>query len=485
MFLRPKLPPDPLDMALLHWSKDDPFTVRDLLNSVAVFGRTGSGKTYASGKRLMRAAVRLAQERNRPRSGGLCLAAKPEDADSIREVFRQEGRADDLLVVNADGELRCNFLDYARQMSGDTTEIVRCITTIGECLRANNSRGGEHADFFEQEQARSIHNAVECVALGEGRVSAVDLQKFLISAAQSPQQLTDPKWREGFHSQCLYRAYRAKKSAIQEHDFRLAWDYWCVEFPNMADRMRSSITTGVFGILHVFNTGLARSMVSQDTNVSPDDILNGRWVLVNLPPSMYGNVGRLVNSGWKFLTQLAILRRRATPLLDPICVIFIDEAQQFVTQFDSHFLATCRSHLGCQIFLTQSLHSLFAELRGETGQHQGLALLSNFSTKLFHALGSSEDATYASNLIGNAPQMFMSGNSQPNEDLFSGLMGLTQYSGGFSEQMQPIVLPQQFMNELRTGGAANDYKVDAIVVKSGEPFADGRNFKFVCFDQRS
>ena len=40
---------DRLDAVLHRWSKDDPFTLRDLLNGgVAIFGRTGSGKTSSS-----------------------------------------------------------------------------------------------------------------------------------------------------------------------------------------------------------------------------------------------------------------------------------------------------------------------------------------------------------------------------------------------------------------------------------------------------
>ncbi len=78
---------DQLDAVLLWWSKKDAFTVRDLLNGgVAIFGRTGSGKTSSSGKALANGIVRCGN------SGGLILAAKPEDRAMWEGIFKR-GRA--------------------------------------------------------------------------------------------------------------------------------------------------------------------------------------------------------------------------------------------------------------------------------------------------------------------------------------------------------------------------------------------------------
>lgn len=132
----------PLDRVLLSWDTDNPLTVRDLLaGGVAVFGRTGSGKTSSSGKAIARAAVAL------PGSGGLILAAKPEDRAMWEGIFRAAGRADDLLVFGPGESLRFNFIGAEMAAGGHTRNIVRCITTIGETLRASNSTGGENADF--------------------------------------------------------------------------------------------------------------------------------------------------------------------------------------------------------------------------------------------------------------------------------------------------------------------------------------------------
>lgn len=348
---------DALDAVLLHWSDNDAFTVRDLLSGgVAVFGRTGSGKTSSSGKALARAIVRYGK------SGGLILAAKPEDRDMWQSIFAEAGRSEDLLVFSPDSPLRFSFLDYEMRAGGHTRNITKCITVIGETLRASDTAAGENADFWQREQERMIFNAVEVVKQATGKVGAPELHKFISTAAMNPAALATAEWQAQFHNQCLKAAYEKDKTATEEHDFDLAKDYWLDEFPNMADKTRSSILTGVNGILHTFNTGVVRDLVSTTTNVTPDDMFAGKWVLIDMAPAEWGDIGLFIASGWKYLTQKAVLRRHAGEG-DAINVIVCDEAQQFVNSYDSHYIAQCRSHRGCMVYLTQSLHSYHAAMR--------------------------------------------------------------------------------------------------------------------------
>jgi len=134
---------DSLASVLLWWGEKDAFTVRDLLNGgVAIFGRTGSGKTSSSGKALANAIVRHGN------SGGLILAAKPEDRSMWEGIFKAAGRSDDLLVFSPEHPLRFNFLNWELTTGGGhTRNITKCITVIGETLRSSDTAGGENADF--------------------------------------------------------------------------------------------------------------------------------------------------------------------------------------------------------------------------------------------------------------------------------------------------------------------------------------------------
>ncbi|MBX3444185.1 MAG: type IV secretory system conjugative DNA transfer family protein [Planctomyces sp.] len=477
---QPSVSGDGLERTLLRWTQDDAFSVRELLNGgVAIFGRTGSGKTSSSGKALGNAIVRL------PGSGGLILAAKPgEDREMWERIFAAAGRRDDLFIFSPDSPLRFNFLDYEMQRGGHTRAITKCITVIGETLRSSDTDNRESADFWQKEQERMIYNAVEVVKLATGRITAPDLQRFITGAAMMPQQFTSEEWLGGFHNQCLKAAWEKQKSSLESHDYELAKEYWLNEFVFMADKTRSSILTGVMGILHTFNTGLVRELVSTTTNVTPDDLFAGKWVLIDMAPSEWGDIGLFVAGGWKFLAEKAVLRRIADNAAN--CVtIWADEAQQFVNSFDAHFIAQCRSHCGCMIYLTQSLHAYYAAMPGQAGRHQADSLLTNFHTKLFHALGDLETANWASGLIGKSLQTFTGGTMTPPESLYGELMGQSRYSGNFSQHFESTLQSNEFMHGLRTGGAANGFVCDCFVIRSGEPFTNGQNWTRASFDQRS
>jgi hypothetical protein len=471
----------PLDRVLLHWDEENAFTLRDLLaGGVAIFGRTGSGKTSSSGKALARAVVGV------PGSGGLIIAAKPgEDRAMWQRIFRDAGRADDLLIFSPDHPLRFNLLDFEMRQGGHTRNITRCITTIAESLRAADTDNRESSDFWQKEQERVIFNAVEIVKLATGRVSAPDLHRFISGAAMSPQQFLAEEWLAGFHNQCLKAAWGKPKSPMQQHDFDLAKEYWLGEFPNMADKTRSSILVGVLGVLHCFNVGLVRELVSTTTNVTPEAMFRGKWVLIDMPASEYGDVGSFVTGAWKYLTQKAILRRVADEATPPV-VIWADEAQQTVTSFDAHFLAQCRSHHGCMVYLSQSLPGYVRAVGGEQAKPAVDALLASFSTRVFHALGDLETAHWASGLVGKSLQTFHGGSVAPTEGgLYGELTGPSRVTSNFSRHFESTLQPNAFLHGLRTGGPGSGYVCDAFVIRSGEPFANGENWLKTSFSQKA
>lgn len=464
---------------LLNLSRHDVMTAGDLLNGgVSVFGQSGSGKSSGSGKALAEAIVAM------PHSGGLILAAKPEDRGFWLKVFADAKRSDDLLIFGTDEPLRFNFLDYEAKAGGHARNITRTIMVIGETLRSADNKGsGEDGDFWEKQQERMLYNAVVVVKLATGRVSAPDLQKFITTAAQTPQQLVSEEWQAGFHNATLKSAFEREKSAIDAHDFQLAMDYWAAEAPAMADRTKSSILAGVLGILHTFNTGIVRELVSTTTNVSSDVIFDGKWVLVNMPPAEWGDIGAFVAAGWKYLTQRAVLRRHVKAG-DNVVTIWGDEAAQWVNSFDAHYLSQCRSHQGCMVYLAQSLHSYYSVLKGQAGKHQADALLTNFHTKIFHSLGDVQSSEWAASLVGRSLQTFVGGSTQRDEDAFGLLIGNGGGSSSFSEHFESILQPNEFMHGLRSGGPEHDYLCDAIVIRSGKPFASGQNWIKVAFPQR-
>ncbi|MCZ2343628.1 MAG: TraM recognition domain-containing protein [Bacteroidales bacterium] len=475
-----KPPANPLDRVLLHWDAENPFTLRHLLDGgVSIFGRTGSGKTSSSGKAIGRAILRV------PGSGGLICAAKPGDISMWRLMFREAGREDDLLVFSPEHPLRFNLLDYeCRSGGGITRNLAKCLMVTGENLRSGEQDNSGDSAFWRRESERMLFCCIEIVKLATGGVSAPDLHRFLSGAAASPQDIGSEAFLAGFHNQCLKAAWHKPKSPMEKHDFELAKDYFLSELPNMADRTKTSIMVHVFGILHTMNQGLVRELLSTTTNVSPDDMFRGRFLFLDMPISEYAETGAFVNGAIKYATQKAILRREASDATPPV-VLWLDEAHTLATSQDAHFLAQCRSHHGCMVYLSQSLPGYINAIGGEHAKAAVDALQSSVTTKIFHALGDLETAQWASGLVGKELRTFIGGSmAHPEGGVYEELTGQAKYTSNFSQHMDNTLEVNAFLHNLRTGGQANDFMCDAIVLRTGEPFASGENFLRTSFSQK-
>jgi hypothetical protein len=462
-----------LDAALLNWSPSDVFTKRDLLRSVCVQGASGSGKTNFIGYQIAKA---LASDRD---IGGLILASKPvEDLQFWQAIFKRAGRPKDLRVFGPGHGLHFGVLDHELQSGADSRELASFLMTLGETLHRGEAGSHQSEQFFQEQSARMLQMAIEPVRLATGKLSPVDVQRFITGAAATPDQLATPQWQAGFHNQMLKAAYDAPKTPIEAADLEhQVMPYWLGEMPALNDRTRSSISTQVQGILHVLCSGVVRELMATTTNVSPEVMDQGAWILVEAPISRYGSSGAMVNGIWHLATQRHILRRYAADKRK-VTVIWIDEFQNHLNSFDPQFLAECRSHGGCMVVLTQSLHSYYAALKGgHAAEHSANALLTNFAHRIFCSLGDAKSSEWAAGLLGQKLETMIGGSLQPEESMYDTLMGRTKFTGSFSQTYQPILQPNVFMHNLRTGG---DGVADAIIIRP-EGFSNGQNFLQVAF----
>lgn len=466
-----------LSQGLFAWGPHDFFRLVDLVRSILVIGATGSGKTSGSlfyiGKALARCKKGVSL---------LIFSSKPEEGSWWHGIYAKAGRIKDLLIFSPDSGLRCNGLDFIQRMGGSPQDVTNGLMAIKETLQNNEKAGGDHASFWKPQERQMIEHMVTITQLATGRIDPGLMQEFLNGAARTPDELKKDEWKQGIHYRCLKEAGNRARNSIEQHDCRQARSYFIERYPAMADKMRSGIETGVFQTLHFFNYGIVNALICKDTNVSPLDLEHGKSILIDMPISSYGMGGALVNALWKYITQLYVLKRKVTEN-GSVIVLWSDEHQKTVNSYDASFLAECRSHRGCMVCATQSIHSFYTKMR-EGNDHEADSYLTNFHTQIAHALGDVKSAEYFSGLIGKRPKKRRGGSMAPGENVSDALFGRSRFTSSYNEQMENIVEPNVFMQNLRTGGAENGFIVDGIVVRSAEPFSNNEAYLPVSFSQK-
>ena len=483
LFRRRQRRPSDLDDLIGYWSKLDPITKRMLCQNILILGKTGGGKSSGPGDFLLRCILRHGN------TGGLFLSAKPDDLAYLLRVAREEGREGDIIVVQPDGPNCMNILDYEMKHGAGTRDLTQILLILGETLdrmEGGGSQGGQA--FFKAKNREGLDYAIEIVTRAQGELDPLALQIFITGAAISPEELKDEKWQEGFHNKALLRAAENCTTKRQIHDCEAATRHWKETWARMNDCTKTSIEGGLLSPLHCFNTGIIREMLAcepENANVIPDLMEQRKFIAVHAPGPPGDANAVFINAAAKLTFQRYILRREPKEG-DPLLCIWSDEFQAYANSYDRAYVERCRSARACLVALTQSTHALYARLYGNSGEHEADSLLTNFGHIVCTTLGDSKTAKAMSETQGQRRELFISPTLQPNhQDEYSAVVwGQTNLSVAASETYQPTLQPAAFLRNLRSGGPP-DYVVDAVVLRTGQPFnASGENYLITSFKQR-
>lgn len=453
--------PFDLDTELLRFSKLDKWTIRDAVASVFIFGMIGSGKTSASGSLLARAYLANG-------FGGLVLCAKPEERALWERYAATTGRSSDLIIIGKDAKWRFNFLDYELRRKGEgagqTENLVNLLTSIVEIAEGKITNASTDP-FWDRAMRELLRNAIDLITIANGTITLEDITKLITDAPQSPQQAEDASWQANSYCWKLITqaAARPNKTTREAHDLDTAARYWHATYPRLAERVRTSIVANYTSVSDLLQHGLAWELFSTTTNIVPEvTYKNGAILVLDFPVQEYGEQGRIIQGIWKLMFQRAILRRNA--VTDPrVVMLWADEAQNFVSNFDFQYQAVSRSARAATVYLSQSISNLYSVLKSRDETH---ALLGNFQTQVFHANNDFQTNQYAADMIAMERATsygFSANNHDTNEPGSTGSRGVTG-----SETVRYKVMPAAFTTLLK-GGTTK--QAEAIVFQGGRTFA--------------
>ena len=467
-----------LDRPLLYLSNKDPWSIRDAFEGTAIFGATGAGKTTASGQILAKAFLRAG-------FGGLVLTAKPDERRMWIRYCKETGRSRSLLMFGPEHPFRFNFLEYELRRPGRgggmTENILQLLlraTEVSSAVRQNSSD-----PYWQRSAEQLIRNLVDLCSIAYRRLSLPMFHKVIASAPQTRDEATSASWQRQSHCfQTLNRARNNPKTAIQKNDYAITRHYWLREFPTLSERTRSIIVSMVTGTIDLLLRGPVRELICTKTNITPEASRKGAIILLDLPIKEYRDVGRMVQTLWKYSWQLTMESKALQSNPRPV-FLWADEAQYFIGRDDALFQMTARSSRVATVFLSQNIPNYNASLGGgERARAETESLLGNLSTKIFHSNSDLTTNRWASELVARDRQLHMTyGRSQSGGEIGRAQTSLnTSGSDSYEFQIQPIEFTR-----LRKGGPPYGFHVDGIVTQSGRVWrASGTNFLRVTFNQR-
>ena len=473
---------DYLDKELFLWRNGDTYTVRDAIEGNLILGGLGSGKTSGSGKWF-------AEHYLKNDFGMLVMTAKRSEKDLWVKYCKKYSREKDLVIFSPDSNQYFNFFDYVS--NGDNKNITHNIVdVIMDVIKTGNQNGHEaDKEFWVNSLQELIVHAVELCLITKNK-KLKHISQIVQSAPRNMEQLNNPKWRQS--SKCFrlleHSARQLKDQSdtpkVNEIRERLAKidDYFLNRFLHLSEKTRSIILQYFTGFADRFLRYPLLELFSSKTTVTPRDTIKRKIVVIDLPILVYGKIGRDAQLLWKFLWQQEMQKRKIIPSSRPVC-LWADEFQFLVNpEKDVQFQSIAREYRACTVYITQNIPNFQINCgSGEIGKTRFKALAGNLGTKIFHANADMETNTYSADLIGKS-YIWTDSHGETFGDGFS-------FNSGQSESLEHIVAPSEF-TKLKTGGAQNNFNVEAYVHRQGKTFKStednqniGSSHKLVTFKQ--
>jgi len=483
----------PDHLPLVAWDiKDEPYiwTLRHAFEGALIMGATGSGKTTGSGAAIAEAFLRSG-------FGGLVMTVKPDEAERWRRLCVKCGREKDFVVVRRGGEWKFNVMAYEAQATGRGARLSENLVALCRTLLAISSRQsqshGLNEQFWESASAQLL-NATFDLFLLSGTEPTFDSLTYFISAAPTEKV---PETEEAWLAIPVFGKIlsRARELAASPEDKRLlqrAGNYWFNVYSSLGSKTRASVTLGVYSMLDAFRGRDIPAIISSETNLTPESIMSGRIVVLDLPVQEVGHTGLLVQSAWKHLFQTSLQRhaRSGDPHCRPV-FLWEDEGQYFFSEYDHHFQATARSARVCHVVLSQNVHNFYVQF-GRGGEAAANSVFGNLNTKIFHANSEPFTNEWAVKHFGQEIHSRVTISHRPppppppNQSMADALMNAVDppSTAGVSttEHWEYAVRPEEF-NTLRTGGPENDFQVDAYITWIGANGPGERHFTHITFNQ--
>jgi hypothetical protein len=403
--------------------------------------------------------------------GGLVCCAKRDEAKLWRSYLRETGREGDGRFFGVNEPFRLNFIDHESKTS-NLDYVENLVNLLVDVASIKRSDSGGNQPFWRAEKMKLVRNTLSLLLLAELPVEIKSIYQAIASSPRSADQLKSADWRAS--SFLCNLIVDARKRNAGHEEFSIIENYFLLERMELHSGTRGTIEAEFTGTFDPLRRGKIGELFGTYTNLSPDDILSGRVVIVDVSTDDWREIGQLANVIWVQCLQRAIDRRTFIPGESRPIFMWQDEAYKFAIDTDSDFQAGARSKGLAAVRLCQGLPA-YLDAFGKDGKHKVDALLGAHATKLFHRNDCPITNKWSSELIARETVY------RPTVSR-SATGGSSAINTSLAMVEESACAEKQFLG-LKTSGPKNKWVSEAILFQSGRLF-DGERWTGVRFNQK-
>lgn len=447
------------------------FTLEMAFRGTKIYGATGAGKSSGLGRVIGTSFLENG-------FGGLVLCAK-SDNDELKNwefMARIAQRQRSIIhfgIKNSQTSFSFNILDYLRSMYGQSSSDfqMNLVTLLKQITNDFKDKKLSHSDGFWDDVVDQYLTHLVTISLLIVRDSELNFTVLYEVFDKLNMDVDFDDLIENFSDMVL-----------KNNNLRLAYQFFGKEFKNLNDKTKSVVITAISSMLFKFNIGMLKTLFSSTTNITPQWIMSGAVIVINMPVEEFGEIGKIANLIWKFAFQKAVQNRKnINEQLRPV-FLWADEVQYYLSTEDVVFQSTARSKWCASVFLTQNRPSLRLALgSGAMADDAIKALDANLINSVFHQNTDDDTNTYAATIFGKKTIKVKS----------------KSYSGIWSEkttvtesEKEVDRVPKSTFRTLKYGGKKNKFIVESYVNFPGASlqydFSENKNLdqKIVSIKQR-
>lgn len=495
-----------LDEPIFEIGKENvPWTIGNSVEGLQIFGGIGSGKTSGSGRFF---ALKFLSKGY----GGLVLTVKPDEKDEWIKYCEITNRKDDLIIVEPNGKQYFNFLEYESRQAGNKSYTDNILQVLKTVLRASEEKAnGKNDDpFWENASDMLISNTIDLCLLAYGKVSIellyniarsvlkseflkegggnvasdqtniVAFDKAMVLAIETVHEKIS-HWSSSFDiMEQSKMTDEEQQEAIRQNvpearTFTAIKEFFLETYAGLNEKTRSIVDFSFTGFLfRLLKEPVYSLFCNKPSTFTPENCLNGKIIIINLPVKIYHKVGRDVQIMFKYIWQRAMEKRNVKANGRPV-FLWADEAQNFLHEYDPEYQATARSSRIATVYISQNIPNYYSNMGGTKGEYKVKSFLGTLATKIFHANADIETNKYASELIGEDYK------ENPSESRNS-MDGKVTITKTMSYHLAKLVRPEEF-HTLSTGGEKNKSKVRGYIHVQGMKLTREFSFYKLQFDQ--